>query len=447
VSKRWSERLRWVALAVAVAVVVIFLVAQRQSVRVSYGQSPASSSQTIAADDAVGQSAATVPTIAEMTAMVQANPVVRLPGSIAHWDEQRVTAASAGLPTRILVAPPGLDTTEEGRVRAVNNATIRVIGTEVTGGIYQAAPDSFDDWRSQFATGDVTNLLITLIAGLKKQPNPADVDALTRREPTAAELRTVAAGLRADGKYVAPGATFTDVPSTVASAFPDGHALVVVLPQQPFGTPLPRYGPALARLFPATPIVVMYGYWIEYDGPHATDFADVAGTSFYAHFSDLLSQHTYPQQNVLNAYLSRVTDVRYAGLFDRPLPYRPFDPLRVALPALPWLFAACVLIFLGLSVRSFRRPARTRRLGTPARLAALTALAVDMSALTDKASDPALTRGITQLAAARTALDDDLPDRQVIKLLNGAEAELDEAARRLPYAGFRPADYLQGTLS
>jgi hypothetical protein len=143
--------------------------------------------------------------------------------------------------------------------------------------------------------------------------------------------------------------------------------------------------------------------------------------------------------------------VRYAGLFDRPLPYRPADPLRVALPVLPWLFVACAGVFFALSVRSLlrplRRPRSRREPGTPARLAGLTALAVEMSVLTDRRSEAALTRGISALTAAREALDDDLPDAHVRDLLTGAEAELDEAARLLPYPGYRPADYLRERLA
>jgi hypothetical protein len=146
---------------------------------------------------------------------------------------------------------------------------------------------------------------------------------------------------------------------------------------------------------------------------------------------------------VLDAYLARVADVRYAGLFDQPLPYRPFDPLRVTLPALPWVFAVCVLIFLVFSARAMRRPPVVRRAGTPARLAALSSLAVEMSLLTDRSSDPALTRGIAALTAAGGALADDLADSHVRDLLATAESELDDAARGLPFTGFRPEDYLR----
>lgn len=235
-------------------------------------------------------------------------------------------------------------------------------------------------------------------------------DRFAWREPSAAELAAVTADL-------------LDTPPATA-AFPGTTARYLALPQQPFGQPVPRYGPALAARFPDTPIVVMYGSWIEYDGPDAEEFAELTAATFYGRFDDLLSRSAYPQRNVLGAYLNRVADVRYSGLFDRPLPYRPLDPLRVALPALPWLFAACVVVFLLLSVRSVRRPARSApALGTPARLAELTGRAVEVSLLTT--GDPALPRAITKLMAARDALAADLPDTHVRDLLDDARNELD----------------------
>jgi hypothetical protein len=304
--------------------------------------------------------------------------------------------------------------------------------------MYQAVGSTLTDWRAQFAAGDVTSLLLTLIAGLRDQPEPADSDTLTRREPTAAELGPVLADLRRGGVHLGPGATLTGVPKQASTAFPDRRALFVALPQQPRDKPLVRYGPALAARFPDTPVVVMYGAWIEYDGPDAAEFADLAAATYYGRFGDLLSRSAYPQRNVLATYLNGVTDVRYAGLFDRPLPYRPLDPLRVALPALPWLFAVCVAAFLVLSVRSARRPARPRAIGAPGRLAGLTGLAVEMSVLTNRESEPGLIRGITKLMAARDALDQNLPDEHVRALLDDAQTELDEAARLLPFTNYRP---------
>ena len=433
--------LRWPALAAAVGVLVVFLVAQRQTIDVSYGRAPAASDATVRSGSA-GESDATVPSVERMTALVAAAPVVRLPGAVATYDEQRVRAAAGDEPLRVLLAPPGLDKAERDRVDDVENATIRVVGTEVSGGVYQASSDTLSGWRAQFATGDVTNLMVAVLTGIRKQPALPDRELVTRREPTPAELAAVLPGLRRDGLHAAPGATLDGLPRGAATAFPETRGVYLALPRQPAGRPMPRYGPALAAAFPDTPVVVLYGDWVEYDGPQRADFADLAAASYYGQYGDLLSRSAYPQRNVLGAYLNRVTDVRYAGLFDRPLPYRPLDPLRVALPALPWLFAACVLAFLVLSVTGTRRAPRAARTGgVTARLAGLTALAVEMSAFT---RDPALTRGITTLTGAAEAVDERLPDRHVRGLLDRAEADLDAAARALPYRGYRPAEYLRG---
>ncbi|WP_243640019.1 hypothetical protein [Micromonospora sp. MW-13] len=113
-----------------------------------------------------------------MTALVAADPVVRLPGSVARWNEQRVREAIGNQQVRILVAPPGLDKDVRDRVRDVKNATLRVIGTEVSGGLYQAVADDLPGWRAQFATGDVTDL-----RGLTER-----VDALSLRRVRARVL-------------------------------------------------------------------------------------------------------------------------------------------------------------------------------------------------------------------------------------------------------------------
>ncbi|MFI5932280.1 hypothetical protein [Actinoplanes sp. NPDC051494] len=430
--------LRWVSLAVAVTSLVVFLVAQRQTADVSYGRSPAPDAARAVA---LGESdTATVPSVAELTALLAADPVVRLPGSVARWDEARVRAV-AGSGLRILVAPPGLDDAERKRVRDVETADVTVIGTEVSGGGVQAAGGSLADWRIQFGAADVTNQLVAVIAHVRDQPAPDFVDTWRWRDPTPAQIDIVVAELRKDGFYAAAGTTATEGSET---AFPGG--LYVVLPRQDESAL--RYGPALTAVFPDTPIIVVYGDWIEYHGPHADEFAEVAAVSFYAQFGDRLSRFAYPQQNVLTAYLNRVTDVRYAGIFDRPLPYRPTDPLRVALPVLPWLFVAGAVLFFALSLRTLLRPPRRRRSGgLPARLAGLTALAVEMSALTDRTGDPALTRAIASLTAARSALDDNLPDATVRPMVAEAESQLDMAARTLPYPGYRPDDYLRGRLT
>ncbi|MEU0792489.1 hypothetical protein ABZ342_20660 [Amycolatopsis sp. NPDC005961] len=438
------DRIRWALLAVAGAVLVTFLLVQQQSTDVSYGQAPAAKDPI--PEGAAGElSGATVPSAEQLTAMVKDSPVVRLPGAIATWDEQAVRAAAGSAGVRVIVAPPGLPKDARTRIKDVDAATVQVIGTEVTGGALQVSPDRAAEWIHEFATGDVTESLTTLAAHLGHRPDAPDQPALARRDPTAAELADVTAQLRSSGRFIAPGATLKDPPATT-TAFPGARPLYVALPQQPAGQPLVHFGPALAKEFPGRPIVALYGQWVEYDGPSAAAFSDVVTASFYGQFADRLSTYAYPQRNVLGAWLDRVTAIRYAGLFDRPLPYTPFDPLRVALPALPWLFAACAVGFLALSARRMVRPPRPTGVGVPARLAGLTALAVEISGLTDGASAAALTRGITQLTAAREAFTGKLPDRHVHGLLDAAESELDSTAGLLGRPEYRPAEFLQGRL-
>ncbi|MBB4905184.1 hypothetical protein [Actinophytocola algeriensis] len=437
------HRLRWAFLATAVVLLVVFLLAQRQTVDVSYAQSP--SGEDSVTEGSAGELTDTdLPSVAEMTAMLDEDPVVRLPGSIADWDEQLVTEAIGDADIRVLVTPPGLTEKQQDQLREVENATILVVGTEITGTMYGVSADDVAGWRAQFATGDVTSLLLTLVASEKDEDSPPDIDLFRWRAPTAAELAPVVADLRADRLHVADGATLESMPDRAATAFPDQEPLFAVFPQQPFGLPVPEYGAALAEEFPDTPIVVMYGNWAEYHGPDAESFSDVVAAGVYSRFGDRIAGYAYPQANVLGVYLDQVTDVRYAGLFDRPLPYQPFDPLRVALPVLPWLFALCVLVFLGLSVRSVLGPGGGPPRRAPARLAGLTTLAIEMSGLS---RDPALVRALSKLEAVRRALAEDLSQRLVRRLLDEAESELDTAARELGRADYRPANYLAGGIA
>lgn len=85
--------LRWVFLGVAVIDLAVFMVAQRQSVDVSYGQSPSGKDKVVegAAGELTDQN---IPSTAEVRDLVDKHPVVRLPGAIASWDTRRVQAAA-----------------------------------------------------------------------------------------------------------------------------------------------------------------------------------------------------------------------------------------------------------------------------------------------------------------------------------------------------------------
>ncbi|AXB47198.1 hypothetical protein [Amycolatopsis albispora] len=444
----WLGVARWTCLGAAVVALVVFLVSQRaETIDVSYAQSPTSPESTRAGKEA-GLSDASVPPVEELVARLQAERVVRLPGAVAHWDEARVDQAIGNRDARILVAPPGLDEAERKQISEAKSQAekgerevVTIVGTTVSGGILEVAPSTLDERRAEFAVGDVTGLIIYLLGHLWEQPVASGPSDFRWREPTAAELAPVEAALRSAGRYTAEGATLTEVPHDAArQAFDGAEPLVAAFPRQPFGEPVPDYGAALTARFPDRPIVVLYGLWVSYHGPNADAFADVAAASTYAQFGRYLSSRVYPQDAILGVYLDRVIDIRYAGLFDRPLPYQPPDPLRVTLPALPWVFAGCVAVFVALSARAVRKPRGLPR-GTSAgaRLGALTALAIEVSGLTDGESDVALTLALAKLESAREALEE---GRDPDAFLTDAHARLDEVARLLGRTDYRPDVYV-----
>lgn len=447
----WLGVARWTCLGAAVAVFVVFLVSQRaESNDLSYARSP-TSSESRDGDEEAGLSDASVPPVGELVERLREERVVRLPGAVADWDEGRVEQAIGDHDARILVAPPGLDEAERKRISEATSQVegddrevVTIVGTTVSGGILEVAPSTLDERRAEFAQGDVTGLIVYLLAHLWEQPSPAPADGASDfrwRVPTAAELAPVVAALRSDGRYVAADATLTDVPHDAArQAFDDSEPLVVAFPRQPFGEPVPDYGAALTARFSDRPIIVLYGLWVSYHGPDADAFADVAAASTYAQFGSYLSSRAYPQDAILGVYLDRVTDIRYAGLFDRPLPYQPPDPLRVTLPVLPWIFAACVAVFVALSARAVRKPRGLPR-GTSAgaRLGALTALAIEVSTLTDDESDVALTVALAKLESAREAIEN---GRKPDAFLADAHARLDDVARLLGRTDYRPDVYV-----
>ncbi|QFU89669.1 hypothetical protein [Amycolatopsis sp. YIM 10] len=444
----WLGFARWTCLGAAVAALVFFLVSQRaETIDVSYAQSPTSSESREGNKDA-GLSDASVPPVDELVASLREERVVRLPGAVAHWDEARVEQVIGGRDVRILVAPPGLDEAERKQISEAKSQVdgderevVTIVGTTVSGGILEVSPSTLDERRAEFAVGDVTGLIIHLLAHLWKQPVADSASDFRWREPTAAELAPVEAALRADGRYAADGATLTGVPGEAArQAFEGAEPLVAAFARQPFGEPVPDYGAALTARFPDRPIVVLYGLWVSYHGPNADAFADVAAASTYAQFGRHLSSRVYPQDAILGVYLDRVIDIRYAGLFDRPLPYQPPDPLRVTLPALPWVFAACVAVFVALSARAVRKPrGLPYGTGAGARLGALTALAIEVSGLTDGESDVALTLALAKLDSAREAIEE---GRKPDAFLADAHARLDEVARLLGRTDYRPDVYV-----
>ena len=130
------HRVRWVFLAAAVVLLVVFLLAQRQNgAGISYAQSP-STKDTVTEGDAGELTHTTLPSTPELTERLRTEPVVRLPGATAHWDEKRVEAAKGGADLPLLVAPPGLTKEQQEQLEGIDRAHVTVIGTSVSGTVH-----------------------------------------------------------------------------------------------------------------------------------------------------------------------------------------------------------------------------------------------------------------------------------------------------------------------
>ncbi|MDQ2846235.1 MAG: hypothetical protein M3Y77_07780 [Actinomycetota bacterium] len=167
----------------------------------------------------------------------------------------------------------------------------------------------------------------------------------------------------------------------------------------------------------------------------------------------MISKTHFPQFNLLSVYLQQWAALRFSGMFDRPLPYTPPDPIGIALPALPWIFLGCVLIFVALSVHSVhsRRPGGQLLdhsvHGQWARLTGLSSLAIEVSPLVDGAARAPLTRGIKRLTAAKQALEKHLPAALVDSQLDAGAHEFTRVATAIHRQDYLPEAHLRGRSS
>lgn len=452
------------SLAAAIALVVVFVFSQKQTTDVRYGTNTDSGSDSVGTNPAAGgasKPSGIVPPDPELKRELAASTIVRLPGAIAGFDHDTVLAkinkADAVLAKRgdpkihVVIAPPGISDADSDRIYALPGTNVKIIGLTVSYQGYDATPSSLGDWQGMFSDGDVTSQILSLISSDLGQPDPSGTSSVHWRAPTAAELRTVAAGVAGPGRlYVAPGASLTSVPESASDAFPATPPMVAAFPQQPLGAAIPNYAPALAKEFPNTPIIVMYGYSVSYAGPFGQDTSDVATGGFYGRYGSKIAGQAYPQWNILNVYLQQWATVRYAGLFDLPLPYTPPDPISITFPALPWVFLGCVLIFVGVSAHSVHT--RRNRRPSPAassdwnRLSGLSSLAVEVSPLADAGvANAALTRGIRRLSAAKSAIQADRHESLVGSQLDAAEREFSTVATAIGRTEYQPDHYLDRT--
>lgn len=445
--------LQWGALVLSAVFALLFLLVQSQTANFRYGVEtvpPVSLD-----DDAEAEPAAPdLPSVAQIDALRAESRVVTLPGAIAGFDRAEVDRALAAVTgfvntdddtvdPGVLLVPP--DTTREQRtvLRDAERLDVKVYGMQVSGDRGTPAAEDLTSWQNVLVSGDVTDTLVGAIQLLGEQTFESAIPRVPWREPTSAELATVSAALDSDRRYLAPGSTVTELPATAAAAFPDTAPLLVVLPRASYGESVPEYGPALAARYPDTPVVVMYGYWIDVHGP-GDDGLELVRAAFYGATPSDFADGGYRQSGVLGLFLQRWAEFNYSGMFDRPLPYTPPDPVRVAWPILPWIFAAGVLFFVVMSVRMTLqlRPMAADQRPNRHTLAGLSTLAVELSGLVGPDQRTDFTQGTVALTHAQDGLDADLPADRVAAVLDEAASALDSVARSLDRPDYRPERFL-----
>ncbi|MEJ7650151.1 MAG: hypothetical protein WKF57_14135 [Nakamurella sp.] len=442
------EVVRWLLAALAVCAAVVFVAVQGRSSDARYELNTASSRLT-----PTETPTATLPSSAELTNQLRRQSRVRLPGATAWFDEAQVRAAIGDADIRIVVAPIGLTSDQSRMLYELDpfdedatgvHEVIRIEGTAVSGGGHSSLADDLPGWQRQFAQGDITGPLLALVAALRDAPTPADPKAAAVRAPTAAELAPVLAAVRSSGVHLDPAAGVTEVPATAGTAFPDAQPIIATFPRSTPGAPLVDWATALSAAFPGRPVVTLTGLWVDYRGPDADRFAEIASASYYGQYRTVLSERVLPTQGVLRTFLARIAELRLSGIFGRALPAPSFDPLSVTLPALPIVFAGCAAGFLVLSVRQLRR--RPLFLISPAgraRLAGLSSLLIETSGLADRRADAPLARAAVALRAAGSAMTERGLQAEVRRQLDAASAELKTVADLLGRKDYRPTEYVR----
>lgn len=453
-SDRLQRAVQLASVLLAAAVVLIFLFAQNPN-RGGYLPKEHFSSQLKSEAPS-----STLPPAAEVVALARKELVIRTPGAIANVQPEVLhkllaelrSAAAADKPVpevRVLITPAGADreqreTVERELTAALgkHSVIITVSGLNASSGIATVSPTDFAGMRNVLAAGEMTDQVATLIrhAITRQTLDEPTPDRIVTRAPTSAELQAALADLNGDNLFAAPGATIDTVPQAPAFSAPP---VLVALPMPAAGQPVVDYATALVAHFPGRPVLQITGNWITHVGAD-TELGEVTTASFYGARWRVLTTRTFSQAGIASSYFNQSATVRVSGIFDRPIPLRPNDD--VVLPALPWIFLALILGFVGSSILGMRqRPAAVEDpLVAQRRLAGLTELAIAQSGLIrdpESAASTQLTRALSALSAAREAIEKDVPAGE---LLDTAQSELDDAATTAGLADYQPATYLQG---
>ncbi len=234
-------------------------------------------SQTAYADEAPALD------VASAEQAVGTQQIYRAPGAVAELDEPRVRAELAP-DTRVVLAPfVDMDHTDaysattstltswaraqELKLIVVTGLSVRLLSApSLTGGHF--TPSGLSGLQAQLAYSNVTDLVVLAARNVLDGTHHLDDPHPAQAGPDPDEVATLVAALRANPRYVAPGAR-DEIPPTAlpASLTPDLPFRVALLPSLPLGALFMELAPALGEAFPGELVVVARGRWVEAAGP------------------------------------------------------------------------------------------------------------------------------------------------------------------------------------
>jgi hypothetical protein len=370
--------------------------------------------------------------------------VYRAPGAIADYDQAAVRAVMVPK-ARILLAPFSGEedpNAYDDRVltpltdwsRAHDVDLIVVTGLHVEGlDVGAESASDLSELRSQLANQDVTNGLVGLLTYFRTGNTHYDSPpAPAPTPPSAAQLAPVLAALQAGQNYTAPGATPLDVDPAGT-----GYTLrSAAFPPAAVGAALVDYAPALARALPGVDVVVGWGGWIQFAGPH-TDQLGAALAHTLGQRQVSVTQAGATATVLADVVTQYVSTMLRAKPFDRPQP-PPYD-LRHQVSALaPWVLLGAAVLLGGGSLLAWRRrraaAQRAERVAWRRESGLATAALAELGArLLDAADRPAEDAAAVAAAAERQATAQSLFDQaRTAEAMRAVRAVAEEGEAAVP---------------
>ncbi len=393
-------------------------------------------------------------------AQLETTQLVRVPGSVAHFDEARLRAELTP-DLRVLVLPyidydvyensagdseyyeevmvPIDDWGEDNdhSIVLVQGLDVRITGVRPpVSTLDHALPSDLAELRTTTSTRDITERVLVFTAIAKGvAPDTAEevvVEHPAPVPPTPAQLDTVAAALRANRIYHAPGreGQVEDVNAD------DLTVRVAAFPYLEPGRPVVDYAPGLAARFPDDVVLVLHGDWLDIV---AEDQAKALSARDYvygdASLGLLPSSRGAGQllREVLERYAFLLADTAYGHPQPPPQPRpSPFDVQNTVSAFAPWVLVGAALVLGGAGLTWHRRrtaaateaEARALRAESAAAMAAIGDLGARLLTAEERgdAADPAAAE---RHATARLLYDQALTSAAMIEVRAVADEGLE----------------------